>query len=43
MADKLRAERDREIRAAYRSGLPMVAIAKIMQISQQRVSQIVRR
>lgn len=30
------------IRAAYRDGLPMKAIARIMGVSHQRVSQIVR-
>jgi DNA-directed RNA polymerase specialized sigma subunit len=35
-------ERDRAIRAAYKAGLPMAAIAKIMSMSHQRVSQIVR-
>lgn len=40
--EQLLAERDREIRAAYRGGLPMAAIARVLKISQQRVSQIVR-
>jgi len=38
----LRAERDRAGRAAYRRGLPMAAIARVIGISHQRVSQIVR-
>lgn len=41
-ADQHREERDEAIRAAYRDGLPMTAIAKIMELSYQRVSQIVR-
>jgi transposase-like protein len=40
--EPLRAERDKAIRAAYRRGLPMAAIARVMEISHQRVSQIVR-
>ena len=38
----LRAERDEAIRQAYRDGLPMKAIAQVMGMSHQRVSQIVR-
>lgn len=38
----LRRERDEAIRAAYSQGLPMAAIAQIMGMSHQRVSQIVR-
>jgi DNA-directed RNA polymerase specialized sigma subunit len=41
-ADQLRAERDKAIRAAYKDGLPMKAIAQVMDMSHQRVSQIVR-
>jgi DNA-directed RNA polymerase specialized sigma subunit len=41
-ADTLRQERDETIRAAYNDGLPMKAIAQIMDMSHQRVSQIVR-
>ncbi|HMC49696.1 MAG TPA: sigma factor-like helix-turn-helix DNA-binding protein [Solirubrobacterales bacterium] len=41
-ADQLRAERDKAIRAAYKEGLPMKAIAQVMAMSHQRVSQIVR-
>ena len=41
-ADQLRVERDEAIRAAYRDGLPMKAIAQVMRMSHQRVSQIVR-
>ena len=41
-AEQLRTERDEAIRAAYRDGLPMAAIAQIMGVSHQRVSQIVR-
>jgi DNA-directed RNA polymerase specialized sigma subunit len=42
-AEELRQERDDAIRAAYGDGLPMTTIARIMGISHQRVSQIVRR
>jgi DNA-directed RNA polymerase specialized sigma subunit len=42
-ADALRQERDEAIRTAYESGLPMKAIAQVMGMSHQRVSQIVRR
>lgn len=38
----LRRERDAAIRAAYQGGLPMKAIAQILGMSHQRVSQIVR-
>jgi len=38
----LRVERDEAIRAAYKDGLPMTAIAAVMDLSYQRVSQIVR-
>jgi transposase-like protein len=41
-AEQLRIERDDTIRTAYRDGLPMAAIAQIMGMSHQRVSQIVR-
>ncbi len=41
-ADKLRQERDEAVRAAYKDGLPMKAIAQVMGMSHQRVSQIVR-
>lgn len=40
--DDLRQERDQAIRTAYSKGLPMKAIAQIMGMSHQRVSQIVR-
>jgi hypothetical protein len=39
--EELRAERDLEVRAAYRGGLPEDAIARVLEISQQRVSQII--
>ena len=42
VAEKLRADRDKAIRKAYKDGLPMSAIADVLQISHQRVSQIVR-
>jgi DNA-directed RNA polymerase specialized sigma subunit len=38
----LRAERDLEIRTAFSGGLPEDAIARVLKISQQRVSQILR-
>jgi DNA-directed RNA polymerase specialized sigma subunit len=38
----LRDERDEAIRQAYRDGLPMKAIAQVLGMSHQRVSQIVR-
>jgi len=41
-ADRLRDERDAAVRAAYKDGLPMKAIAEVMGMSHQRVSQIVR-
>lgn len=41
-AEGLRAERDEAIRAAYKDGLPMKAIAEVLDMSHQRVSQIVR-
>jgi DNA-directed RNA polymerase specialized sigma subunit len=42
VAEKLRADRDKAIRRAYKDGLPMSAIAEVLAISHQRVSQIVR-
>jgi hypothetical protein len=39
--EELRAERDRAVRAAYREGLPMRMIARVMKMSHQRVSQII--
>jgi len=42
VAEKLRADRDKAIREAYKDGLPMSAIAEVLAISHQRVSQIVR-
>ncbi|HET7060196.1 MAG TPA: hypothetical protein VFH99_02675 [Candidatus Saccharimonadales bacterium] len=41
-AERLREERDEAVRAAYKDGLPMKAIAQVMGMSHQRVSQIVR-
>ncbi|HEV3071468.1 MAG TPA: sigma factor-like helix-turn-helix DNA-binding protein [Solirubrobacteraceae bacterium] len=38
----LRQEQDETIRAAYSDGLPMKAIAQIMDMSHQRVSQIAK-
>lgn len=42
LAEKLRTDRDKAIRRAYKDGLPMSAIAEVLAISHQRVSQIVR-
>jgi DNA-directed RNA polymerase specialized sigma subunit len=42
LAEELRAERDNAIRLAYRDGLPMADIAALLEMSHQRVSQIVR-
>jgi DNA-directed RNA polymerase specialized sigma subunit len=41
-SERLQVERDRAVRVAYREGLPMAAIARVIKISHQRVSQIVR-
>lgn len=41
-ADQLRSERDEAIRIAYRDGLPMHDIANALNLTHQRVSQIVR-
>jgi DNA-directed RNA polymerase specialized sigma subunit len=41
-AETLRADRDQAIREAYKDGLPMADIAKVLNMSHQRVSQIVR-
>lgn len=38
--ERLRAERELEIRAAHSGGLPEEEIAGLLKISQQRVSQI---
>jgi DNA-directed RNA polymerase specialized sigma subunit len=42
MAEALRLERDQAIKSAYGEGLPMKAIAEVLGMSHQRVSQIVR-
>jgi transposase-like protein len=42
LAEAMRKERDAAIRTAYANGLPMAAIARILGMSHQRVSQIVR-
>jgi DNA-directed RNA polymerase specialized sigma subunit len=42
VGEGLRAERDLEIRTAHKDGLPEEAIARVLEISQQRVSQILR-
>lgn len=41
-AEKMRAERDKAIRAAYRDDMTMADIARVLKMSHQRVSQIVR-
>lgn len=41
-AEQLRAERDKAIRVAYKDGLTMADIARVLKMSHQRVSQIVR-
>jgi DNA-directed RNA polymerase specialized sigma subunit len=40
--EQLRADRDAAIRAAYNDGMAMTDIATTLDISHQRVSQIVR-
>jgi DNA-directed RNA polymerase specialized sigma subunit len=42
LAERLREDRDRVIRQAYKDGLPMADIARILDMSHQRISQIVR-
>ena len=42
LAERLRGDRDRAIRQAYKDGLPMADIARILDMSHQRISQIVR-
>jgi hypothetical protein len=42
VAERLRAERDKAIRTAYDAGVTMREIARVMTMSHQRVSQIVR-
>lgn len=42
LAERLREDRDRAIRQAYKGGLPMADIARILDMSHQRISQIVR-
>lgn len=41
-AQRLREERDQAIRRAYREDVPMADIARVLTMSHQRVSQIVR-
>jgi hypothetical protein len=38
--ERLRGERDAEIRLAHEAGLPEEDIARLLELSQQRVSQI---
>ncbi len=40
--EELRADRDLAIREAYDGGMPMREIATVLEISHQRVSQIIR-
>jgi hypothetical protein len=40
--ERLRVERDEAIRQAYREGLPLMDIARIVGLSHQHVSRIVR-
>ena len=40
--EELRDERDEAIRAAYKAGMPMAAIAEVLGMSHQRISQVVR-
>lgn len=42
LAERLRADRDQAIRQAYKDGLPMADIARVLGMSHQRISQIVR-
>jgi len=42
LAERLRGDRDLAIRQAYKEGLPMADIARILDMSHQRISQIVR-
>ncbi len=41
-AEKLRTDRDEAIRTAYNEGMAMSDIATVLDLSHQRVSQIVR-
>ncbi len=41
-AERLRIDRDEAIRTAYNEGMPMSDIASVLDLSHQRVSQIVR-
>lgn len=42
VAEQLRDDRDQAIRAAYDGGMAMSDVAAVMELSHQRVSQIVR-
>jgi DNA-directed RNA polymerase specialized sigma24 family protein len=42
MTEKLRTDRDEAIRTAYNEGMAMSDIATVLDLSHQRVSQIVR-
>lgn len=41
-AEKLRTDRDEAIRTAYNGGMAMSDIAAVLELSHQRVSQIIR-
>ena len=43
VGERLRAERDWAIRGAHRHGVPIAAIARMMKMSVQLISQIVSR
>lgn len=40
--DRLREQRDEQIRLAYRDGLPMIEIAEVLGVSRQTVSRVIR-
>ena len=42
LGEKLRTDRDKAIRRAYKGGLPMSDIATVLELTHQRVSQIIR-
>jgi hypothetical protein len=41
VGERLRAERDWAIRGAHRHGVPIAAIARMMKMSVQRITQII--
>jgi DNA-directed RNA polymerase specialized sigma24 family protein len=40
--DRLREQRDEQIRLAYRDGLPMIEIAEVLGVSRQTISRVIR-